>query len=195
MQLQNKINTYLHELGTDCKDITYIQFLQGSHVIHEQYILTLCSTLKKPILFLKRNMKHINAYQKDLLMAWQANHGIQYVLDAYSCVRYICNYMTKAQKGVSTLMAKACKEAKVGNMTPKQSVHYMADKFLNYGESPFMEAYYYILQLPVTQSSIKKEFIMTCRPDVWVFIGKDKERLQQLHPNSEDIKLSGNIDK
>ena len=91
-------------------------------------------------------------------------------------------------------MAEACKEAKDGNMTLKQSVCHMANKFLNAVESLVMEACY-ILQLPITQSSIKKEFIMTCLPNEWVFAAKDKETLQQLHPNSEDVKLYGNINK
>ena len=36
---------------------------------------------------------------------------------------------------------------------------------------------------------------MACRPDEWVCTVEDKETLQQLHPNSKDVKLSGNIDK
>ena len=40
--------------------------------------------------------------------------------------------------------------------------------------------------MPITQSVIKKEFFMTCRPDQWVLIAKEKEALQQLQPNSED---------
>ena len=36
---------------------------------------------------------------------------------------------------------------------------------------------------------------MTYRPDEWVFIAKDKEMLQQLHLNSKDVKLFGNIVK
>ena len=33
---------------------------------------------------------------KDLVMTWKANHDIQYVLNAHSCVMYICGYMAKA---------------------------------------------------------------------------------------------------
>ena len=36
---------------------------------------------------------------------------------------------------------------------------------------------------------------MRCRPVEQVSIAKDKGTPQQLHPNSEDVKLSGNIDK
>ena len=52
---------------------------------------------------------HINAYMKDLVMVWQANHDIQYVLNACSCVMYICDYM---KKSTSTLMAEGSKDAK-----------------------------------------------------------------------------------
>ena len=78
--------------------------------------------VKETELFLRRSMKdiHINAYMKGLFMALQANCDIQYVLDAYTCVMYIHEYITNAKKGMNTLMAEACKEAKDGNMTLKQ---------------------------------------------------------------------------
>ena len=105
--VQRKINIYLKELDTDGKDITYIQFLQELHITHELYILVLCSTLRKPRLFLKRNKKGsiIKASMKDLVMARQTNQDIHYILDSYSCVTYICDYKTKAQKGMSALIA------------------------------------------------------------------------------------------
>ena len=89
-------------------------------------------------------------------MAWQENHDIQYVLEVYSYVMYICDYMTKAQKGMSTLMAEACKEAENNSMTLKHGFHHMAKKLLIAVESSVMEVCYDILQLPITQSSIKK---------------------------------------
>ena len=57
-----------------------------------------------------------------MLSARQANHDIQFPLDAYRCVVYICDYMRKAQKGMSDLLATACKEAKEINFTLKESV-------------------------------------------------------------------------
>ena len=78
IQLESKINRYLQKLSTDGKDVIYIQFLKELDITHEQYILALCSILKKPKLFLKRNVKDIciNAYMKDLAVAWQANHYV-----------------------------------------------------------------------------------------------------------------------
>ena len=103
----------------------------------------------------------VNSYMNSLLSAWQSNHDIQYILDAYSCVAYICDYMTESQKGMSTLMRESCREAKQGNLSLKENVHHMANKFLNAVESSEMEACYDMLQLPITQTSVKKEYIST----------------------------------
>ena len=66
------------------------------------------------------------------------------------CDVHFC-YMTEAQKGMSTRMTEAYKEAKDGNMTLKQSVHCVANKFLNAVESPVVEGCYDILPLSITQ--------------------------------------------
>ena len=47
----------------------------------------------------------------------------------------------------------------------------------------------------MTQSSVKIEFISTCKPDDRVFIAKNDELLKQLSLESEDVKRAGNIDK
>ena len=38
----------------------YIQFLQELHITHEEYIFALCSSLKKPKLFLKRSVRYLH---------------------------------------------------------------------------------------------------------------------------------------
>ena len=37
---------------------------------------------------------------------------IQFILDPYACAVYILSYITKAQRGMSKLLRKACEEAK-----------------------------------------------------------------------------------
>ena len=55
---------------------------------------------------------YTNCYMRNMLSAWQANHYIQFSLDVYSSVVYICDFMIKAQKDMSDLLATACKKAK-----------------------------------------------------------------------------------
>ena len=52
-----------------------------------------------------------------------------------------------------------------------------------------------LLELPMTQSSVKVKFISTCPPDDRVFIAKDDTLLANTDPDSEDIKVAGNIEK
>ena len=88
---------------------------------------------------------------KNLLTAWKANHGIQFVLDPYACAVYITDYISKCEKGMSTLFHNACKEARQGNDSLKKQVRFMGNKLLNASEICGQEAIYLVLQLPLTK--------------------------------------------
>ena len=126
---------------------------------------------------------------KGMLSAWQENRDVQLVLEAYSCIVYICDCMMKSHKGMNELLANACQEAKDGNMTLKESVQYIGNKFLNGLETAEQECFWDLLELPVTQSSVKVEFISTCPPGDRVFIAKSDAILQEMSPDCEGIKL------
>ena len=64
---------------------------------------------------------------------------------------------------MSMLLENAAKEAKKGNMNLKQSVRHIGNKFLNCSEMSEQECPYSLLELPITQSSIRVEFINTCK--------------------------------
>ena len=42
---------------------------------------------------------------------------------------------------------------------------------------------------------MKVEFISTCPPDYRVFIAKDNSILQEMEPDSEDVKVAGNVER
>ena len=161
------------------------------------YLKTICSIIKRPKIFIKGSPKEfrVNPYMKGLLTAWQANHDIQFVLDPYQCVTYICDYMTKSQKGMSELLHAACEEAKAGNMELRQSVRHIGNKFLNAVEEPVQACCYEILQLPLVDSTCKKEYINTSPPEEHVGLTKSLEELEQLNPKSKDVTYKSNIDK
>ena len=71
----------------------------------------------------------------------------------------------------------------------------MGNKFLNSVEISKQECCWDLLELPMTQSSVKVEFIGTCPPDDMVFIAKDDTFLQNMNPDSEDVRVAGNIEK
>ena len=121
----SRIQELLNDLKQEERNITFHEFLQRLNVSEEVYIMALRSALKKKTkVFLKQQVQdmYINSYMKGMLSAWQANHDIQFVLNVYICIIYICDYMTKAQKGISDLLATACREAREGNMTLKENI-------------------------------------------------------------------------
>ena len=56
---------------------------------------------------------------------------------------------------MSELLANACQEAKDDNLTLKESVRHMANKFLNGVETVEQECCWDLLELPMTQLSVK----------------------------------------
>ena len=98
--MHSDIQELLQKLGTDPSEMTFDEFLTPVGVSEDVYILVLQSSLHKLKVFLKCDVNEIciNAYMKHLLHAWQANHDIQFILDIYSLIVYVCDYMTKAKK-------------------------------------------------------------------------------------------------
>ena len=133
------------------EDISFDQLFINLGVSEEDYILAIRPSLNCPTIFLKRkpNELQVNNYNPACLSAWRANMDVQFILDVYACAMYIVSYISKAQKGMSELLQKACAEAKEGNANVKQQVRDIGNKFLNSVEISAQEAIYIILQLPM----------------------------------------------
>ena len=71
---------------------------------------------------------------KHCLQFLRANNDIEPSLTPYAMVEYMLANVTKAQKGMSAIMEKACQEAREGNMNLKESVRHMGNAFLNGAE-------------------------------------------------------------
>ena len=196
--LQEQYRFIMSKLNKLPEDVeTHQSWLTYNNINEDTYISIIRSTLKRPKVFLKRKpTEHrVNAYMKGLLGVWQGNHDVQFVLDPYQCMTYICDYMMKSQKGMSDLLHAACEEAKAGNMNLREQVRHMGNKFLNAVEEPIQACCYEILQLPISNSTRKKEFINTSPPGERVGLTKSLYELEQLEPNSKHVTYKSNIDR
>lgn len=174
------------------ENISFEELLKKLGVTEQEYFLAIRSSLNKATVFLKRNPNElrINNYNKHCLLAWRANMDVQFILDIYSCAMYVVSYISKAQRGMSELLRKACQEAREGNLSIKQQVCDIGNKFLNSVEISAQEAVYIVLQLPMRRSSREVVFINTALPDERVRLLKS---IQQLEDKSEDIDSGGLI--
>jgi hypothetical protein len=191
-----EISKKLNKMKSEEK-ISYEEFLETViEISEEDYIKAIRASLKGPKVFLKRQAseRNINPYMKLLLKAWKANHDLQFVLDPYACAMYIVGYISKSQKGMSSLMNRACKEARCGNDDIRKQVKYIGNKFLNAVETCAQEASYLALQMPLTRCSRQVQFIHSSPPDERTFFLKSKAALEKLSPDSTDIE-SNNVIK
>lgn len=156
-KLYETIKIELDEMK-DGSNLLLEEFLNKMGCTYEEYILAVRTSLKSPKILLKRSLQEIrvNPYMKSRIHAWKANHDIQFVLDAYACASYITDYITKTQKGMSTLLHNACNEARKGNDTLRKQVRFMGNQFLN-----------------ATEICAKKQYIWHCnyhslrKPEKW----------------------------
>ena len=119
--------------ATDLNIISIEDFLQNLSLTHDEYIIALRSGLKRPTLFLQRNMNElrINTHNLTVLYLWKANMDLQYILDPYACVVYVVSYIGKAQRGMSKLLKVALLHYKAGDTTIKERLWGIANKFQN----------------------------------------------------------------
>ena len=85
--------------------------------------LCLLVPLNAPKVFLKRapNEMRINLFNGNILLAWKANLDIHIVLEPYGCASYVVGYISKSQRGMSSLLKAAAKEARKGNTHIKKT--------------------------------------------------------------------------
>ena len=188
-------NTVQEHLSNIEQCETFDEFLESIGLSEGDYLKALQTSVTTEKVFLKRKPLEcrVNPYMKDLLGVWKANHDIQYVLDAYACAMYIVSYINKSAKGMSRLMAEACKEARKGNKSLKESVRHIGNKFLNAVEVSAQEAAYLVLQLHMSTKSRKCEFVPTAPHTERTFLLKSKRELEAMPKNSTDIEADNVI--
>lgn len=93
-------------------------------VTNQSYIDAIRTGVHKPTVMLQRKHweMYVNAYGRHMSELWAANTDLQFILEPYACVQYLCTYVVKSDKGVCELMDRlkamlaSCPEASLGKM-------------------------------------------------------------------------------
>ena len=78
---------------------------------------------------------------------------LQYVIDVWSCIKYILSYITKKESEESKLLQNAQKEAREDNVDVITELKHLGKLFLTHREVSIMEAVYRALGLRLHQFS------------------------------------------
>ena len=176
-------------------DVSFAEFLDTvAKMTFEDYIKCIRSSLNAPKVFLKRapNEMRVNLFIVKILLAWKANLDIQIVLEPYGCASYVVGYISKSQRGMSSLLEAAAKEARKENSDIKKQVRHIGNVFSNSVEVGAQEAIYLALQIPLTKGTREVVYINTCASRERVFLLKPKSVLDELPAESTNIE-SDNI--
>ena len=176
-------------------DVSFVEFLETvAKMTFQDYIKCIRSSLNAPKVFLKRapNEMRINLFNGSILLAWKANLDIQIVLEPYGCASYVVGYISKSQRGMSSLLEAAAKEARKENADIKRQVRHIGNVFSNCVGVGAQEAVYLPLQIPLTKGTRDVVFINTSASKERVFLLKPKSVLDELPAESTNIE-SDNI--
>ena len=87
----------MEEMSKEPLPDTTPHLLSAVGITQAIYEKAMCALAAKTTFVYKRDPKDswVNPYNPRLVRAWNANMDIQYVVDPYSCIRYIVSYISK----------------------------------------------------------------------------------------------------
>ena len=138
-----KVENQLDEWGREFnEDVSVKTMLQKLQISEEDYINAIRTTIRRPTVLLQRAPKEafVNAYNKDLLLTWKANVDIQFVLDGYTCAKYVVQYISKAGGGVSILLQAVAADVRDGTTRAQDKLQKFASVFVSGSELSAQEA-------------------------------------------------------
>ena len=86
-------------------DTSLDDLLANAGVEFGDYMATVQTSTRGNTIVLKCDPSEckINNYNRAMMLAWQANMDIQYVVNAYSCVMYVVSYIMKTERSMGEL--------------------------------------------------------------------------------------------
>ena len=175
---------------TEKKETSLEDLLKNISYTYDDYIYTLRSSIKRSTVFLKRTCKDlmINPYNKQIYMRHRANMDIQFVTDPYGAAAYVTAYMLKSNASMSQILKLAIEEVMTNdNMTVRQRLVHIANKFNNCSEVSAQECTFTLLSMPVSRLSRSSCYINTYPLEERNLILKENRWLETLDPKSKKI--------
>ena len=161
--------------------------LQEINLDIETYMDTLKISQRAPNVILKQNQQDVlkNACNHDILSLRRVNVNLQYVINEFATVKYVCSHMTKGEKGMGETLkrvAKQCQNDAIQTQMNKIKKKFFGKQVLGAPESAMQ-----VLSMWLMKKSRKVVSASTSMKDEHVSLPKQKSQLTQLHDDDEDV--------
>ncbi len=182
-KLLQKVMTYL----LIDPDMEFEELLYRAETNEEEYFNALQIGASGHRIILKRDPEdvYVNPYNPDVLINWEANVDIQYVLDPYSCVQYLMDYMMKSEKAMGELLKRVSKEMKDESIAKQMEV--IGAKFLGTREVCVQNAVMDCLSLWLFKKSRETVFVSGEPKESRVSMMKPKYELEAMEDEDENV--------
>ncbi|CAI5655046.1 unnamed protein product [Oreochromis niloticus] len=167
------------------------ELLHKCKLTYEQYLDCAFNLSNGHVILLKRepNDCWVNAYNADLLRAWNANMDIQYVIDDYSCLMYIMSYVSKPEFEMTQFLNGVIQEVKTSNVNERDEMKQIMQAYAKHREVSAQESVARTCSLPLKKCSRSVVFIQT--DDDALKMSLPMSRLQSMAPDDENVWMSG----
>ena len=87
-------------------DLSLDELLAKADIEHDAYNKALETSSRGNLVILKREPNEccVNNYNATVLLAWQANMDLQFVLNVYACVMYVTSYIMKTDRAMGEIL-------------------------------------------------------------------------------------------
>ena len=176
-------------------DSTSNLYLDKAEVSETEYTQALEVSSKGNVVVLRRepNECSVNNYNPSVMLAWQANMDIQFVLNAYACVMYVASYIMKTERSMGELLKRVAAEARTDEL--KVQLRKVGSAFLTHRELSAQEAVYRSLSIPMKQLSRSVVFVNTNPKNERIAVLKSNESLSQLDDSDTNVFQKSLIDR
>ena len=182
-------------LADNHADMSLDEILDKAEVTMSDYMDALEVSSKGNVVLLKRNPSecNINNYNSSVMLAWQANMDLQFVLNAYACVMYVASYMMKTEKAMGVLLKQVAAEFRTEEL--KTQLRKVGSAFLTHREVSAQEAAYRILSIPMKRLSRSVVYVDTNPKHERIAVLKNKADLGKLDDDDTNVFQKSLIDR
>ena len=182
-------------LKESSNDLSLADLLDKADLTETEYVEALETSCTGNVVVLKRELSEccINNYNPAVMLAWQANMDIQFVLNAYACVMYVASYIMKTERSMGELLKRMAAEARTDEL--KTQLRKVGSAFLTHREVSAQEAVYRLLSLPMKQLSRSVVFVNTNPKHERIAVLKSPDSLSQLEDDDTNVFQKSLIDR